>query len=133
MTDLHALNHRPLNREATTWLKRAKVDPDPSLQAMYQLLLWGLSEDGLTWPFQQGTAEPYHLFLERVAVQEDQEEAYRYLVEDLRLGPEEPRLQAEDLADQENPQAAARRLLENFQDAMTSDESLVPNYPPTLV
>jgi len=131
MTDLHALNQRPLNQEATTWLNRANVEPDPSLQAMYQLLLWGLAEGGLTWPHREGAAEPYQHFLERLAVSPDQEAAYRYLTEDPRLGPEEPRLQAGDLADLEGPKEAARQLLESFQEALTADESLVPSYPPT--
>ena len=65
---LESLNNRPLNREAVKHLLAAQQDPDPSLQAMYQLLLWGLEEGGLKWPHRQGLEEPYQLFLERVAV-----------------------------------------------------------------
>jgi hypothetical protein len=100
---------------------------------MYQLLLWGLAEGGLTWPHPEGSAEPYQHFLERVAGQPDQAAAYRYLTEDPRLGPEEPRLQAGDLEDLDGPVEAARQLLDSFQESMTADESLVPSYPPTLV
>lgn len=125
---VQALNSRPLNREAKDWLLKAKQEPDPSFQYLYQLLLWGLGPGGLKWEVQD--MEVYRNFLERVAFQDDQGGAYRYLVEDPRLGPEEPRLQPGDLAELDSPKAAARRLLEAFQEGMTADESLVPSYPP---
>ena len=125
---LQALNNRPLNQEAKAHLLAAQQDPDPSLQPMYQLLLWGLEEGGLKWPHPEELADPYHHFLERVAVQRDQAEAYRYLVTNPKEGD---RLDPGDLAKQEDPKAAARLLLEAFQVAMMEDQSLVPSYPPT--
>ena len=124
---LESLNNRPLNREAAKHLLAANVDPDPSYQAMFQLLLWGLEEGGLKWPHREGLEEPYHHFLERVAGQADQGEAYRYLVTNPKDGD---RLQPGDLDRLDSPKAAARQLLEAFQVAMTEDESLVPSYPP---
>jgi hypothetical protein len=124
---LETLNNRPLNREALKHLLAAQQDHDPGLQPMYQLLLWALEEGGLKWPHREGLEEPYQLFLERVAGQRDQGEAYRYLVEDPKEGP---RLQEGDLERLNSPKAAARLLLENFQVAMTDDESLAPSYPP---
>lgn len=128
---LHNLQRLPLNQEANKFLLQAQEEPDPSLQPLYQLLLWGLSKGGLTWPFLDEAAEPYQLFLERLAVQRDQLGAYNYLLLDPSLGREEPRLEPGDLAAQRSPREAAVRLLDVFQDALTADQSLVPSYPPT--
>jgi hypothetical protein len=128
---LAALNNRPLNREATAWINQAQVEPDPSYQAMYQLLLWGLGPGGLKWTLAGGDLEPFRNYLEDVATQKNQAEAYRYLVEDPRLGPEEPRLAPGDLAAQKDPRGAAYKLLECWVEALTADQSLVPSYPPT--
>jgi hypothetical protein len=128
---LAALNNRPLNREATKHLQQANQEPDPSYQAMYQLLLWGLGPGGLKWTLAGADLEPFRNYLESVSTQANQAEAYRYLVQDPRLGPEEPRLQEGDLARLDSPKAAAYQLLECWVEALTADESLVPSYPPT--
>lgn len=57
------------------------MTPTPATRRCSNLLLWGLEEGGLKWPHREGLEEPYHHFLERLAVQDDQEEAYCYLVE----------------------------------------------------
>lgn len=122
---LHFLNKRPLNLAAKQWLLKTPEEPDPSYQHLYQLLLWGLNQE-----LRNSLASPYREFLEKLAVQEDQEAAYRYLVVDPQLGPEEPRLDPEDLTDQGSLKAVVALLMDKFKDALTSDESLRPSYPP---
>ena len=118
-----ALNNLPLNQEAKQWLLVAGEDPDPSYQYLYQLLLWGLRPGSL--------AEEYRLFLERLAYQLDQEAAYQYLVKGLEFqDPEEFFLYPGDLENQHAPLDAARKLLDVFKMAMTTDENLVPSFPP---
>jgi hypothetical protein len=59
----------------------------------------------------------------------DQEAAYRYLTED-PASPKEPLLVPGDLSQRESPLAAAKYLMDKFQEALTLDENLSPSFPP---
>jgi len=127
---VYELNRNPLNQEAKSFLKQAGVDVDPSFQHLYQLLLWGVNEQGLSF-IQKKWAADYLPFLEKLAFQLDQEQAYRYLVDNPESNdPADALLQEGDLARRDSPLDAAAQLLEVFQNALTLDENLVPSFPP---
>jgi len=125
------LNQNPLNREAKRFLDQLDLEFDPSVQPLYQLLLWGLNEGGLSFRVKSWAAD-YLPVLEDLAYQPNQEAAYRYLTVNPALEDEEEDalLQAGDLARRSSPLAAAAKLLDVFQNALTVDQNLVPSFPP---
>jgi hypothetical protein len=71
--DLVQLNLLPVNQLAANKLRAAGVKPDPTMLAVFQLMLWGL-EDGIPLTHRRAAAE-----LERLSRDPDQAGVLEYL------------------------------------------------------
>src|SRR5947208_3096804 len=102
-------NH-PLNVESRRWLKLAKEDPDPSIQPVFQLILWGLDQPAT--PFQEPQLrEALRHAAEVLAFRREPERALAYLLENPEGDPEEPNIDAHQVQSaSEVPQDAANQL-----------------------
>ena len=125
ITALDAIRH-----ECRQWLRMAGEKLDPSFDPAFQLMLWGLDQ-GLNyrdWSYTSQLREN----VEYLAFQEDDPNvALTYIVKQEGC-PDDPFIDAKQLAHAGSPEQASALLLEALDSAMTQDphaEGWPPIYP----
>ena len=118
-----------IRQQARQWLTKAQEKPDPNLDPVYQLMLWGLDR-GLG-PASPSYREQLRASVEYLAHQlENPNDGLEYLLQ--LADSQEPRVSPNQLAQAKNPLQASQVLLEALDSAMSADpkaEGWPPVYP----